>query len=366
MAPIVRELGNHPGTKRILIHTGQHYSASMDRQIMADVELPSPDYKITRPRNCVTHAQQTAYMLIAIERALLTERPDILLVCGDANTNLAGALAARKIHVQVGHVEAGLRSNDWRMPEEHNRVIIDHISDYNFAPTAEAKSNLESDGVKGRCFVVGNTIVDATIWATQGDRAKPKSRTANSVRRKLNEPGYALVTLHREENVDSAPILRGLLQALAQASDNSDLSFVFPVHPRTRKRIGEMGLDPMVARIKRLVITKPLGYLDFLSLLKTARVVLTDSGGIQEEACILQTPCITLRDSTERWETVRVGANRVVGTDQKRVCSEFAAVAASLDGKRVWPNPYGDGCASRRIVETCIHGQPTDEFGVAG
>lgn len=196
MSPLIHEL-NKRGTEYIVIHSGQHYSAEMDRNIMNDVGLDQPHYHIERPDDCISHAQQTAYMLTAIEDILLKEKPNILLVCGDANTNMAGALAARKIHVKVGHVEAGLRSNDWRMPEEHNRVIIDHISEYLFAPTQQTKKNLIKDNVKGKIYVTGNTIVDALEQHIE--IANVKSSILENL--DLVQNKYLLITIHREENV---------------------------------------------------------------------------------------------------------------------------------------------------------------------
>jgi len=228
MSPLVHELARR-GAEHIVIHTGQHYSLQMDRQIMKDVGLDEPDYHITRPAECISHAQQTAYMLTGVEKILLKEKPGILLVCGDANTNMAGALAARKIHVEVGHVEAGLRSFDWRMPEEHNRVIIDHISEYLFAPTHRAKKYLQRDGVRGTVFVVGNTIVDATLEYSKIARQRGLSKVTDATEGKP----FILLTLHREENVDSKEILNNLVQALLNISEDYGYLIVFPVHPRT-------------------------------------------------------------------------------------------------------------------------------------
>lgn len=354
MAPLVHELEERDA-ECVLIHSGQHYSANMDRQIMEDVELGDPDYHIERPEDSVTHAQQTAYMLTHIEEALMESETDVLLVCGDANTNLAGALAARKIHVTVGHVEAGLRSFDWRMPEEHNRVMIDHISEYLFAPTEITRDHLMDDGVQGDVFVVGNTIVDSTL--------KYAERVPDDVTSQIDEltggDPYVLLTSHREENVDDPDVLERVLSVVGRIGRERDLTVVFPAHPRTQKRIEEFGLQDTVDAFEQMRVVEPFQYRQFLGFLKNAEFVITDSGGIQEESCILQVPCITIRESTERPETVDVGANQVAGTVPADI---RAAVNKLTDRATAWPNPYGDGKTSQRIIDTCLHGEPRDEF----
>lgn len=357
MAPIIHEL-RAQNLPHYVVHTGQHYSHEMDRKIMDDVGLDKPDYSITRPTDCTSHAAQTAYMLVQIEKILQENIPDVLLVCGDANTNLAGALAARKIHIKVGHVEAGLRSYDWRMPEEHNRIIIDHISEYLFAPTLEAQKNLCNDGVQGEIFVVGNTIVDATLKYSQ-----KASLTRNPVVKEIiSGKSYILLTLHREENVDSPAILKSILTAIEKISQSGKYKVIFPVHPRTRKRFAEFNMNEWLDSLEYLQIIAPLGYLDFLAVLNNAKLVMSDSGGIQEEACILKIPCLTLRDNTERPETVEVGANRIAGTSTDSIIEAFRE--AEITGFKIpeQDNPFGDGQTSRRIVEICIYGQPKDQL----
>lgn len=356
MSSIVHEL-ERQGVSNIVIHTGQHYSLNMDRDIMRDVGLKPSNFQIKRPDDCVSHAQQTAYMLVKIEEILLQQQPDVLLVCGDANTNLAGALAARKVHIKVGHVEAGLRSFDWRMPEEHNRVIIDHISEYLFAPTNHSKTFLIRDGVQGDIFVVGNTIVDATIehaYVAKGLRA-------NFVQDITKGDAFFLLTLHREENVDDKMVLSSIISAVKTIADGIQQKIIFPVHPRTKKRLKEFELDESISRIEGLELIAPCGYIDFLSLLRKASGILTDSGGIQEESCILQIPCLTLRKTTERPETVSVGANRIAGTDYQGIIDAFNEMTSSRAAVS-WLNPYGDGKTSLRIVETCLHGRPNTEL----
>ena len=273
-------------------------------------------------------------------------------------TNMAGALAARKIHVQVGHVEAGLRSCDWRMPEEHNRVIIDHISEYLFAPTQLAKRNLLKDGVTGKVFVVGNTIVDATL---KYSRIAKKKKQAELSRLTKGMP-YALLTLHREENVDNKEVLSNIIGAVKQISSKDRLKIIFPIHPRTKERLRAFGMQKQVEEIANLRLIEPLGYLVFLAILSEATLVMTDSGGIQEESCILGIPCLTLRESTERQETIELGSNRLAGTQEQRIVEVFESVVQSMKDRKTWKNPYGDGKASRRIVDICINGRPEDEF----
>ncbi len=356
MSPLVHET-NQRGLEPVVIHSGQHYSSNMDDKIMEDVGLHDLDYHIQRPEDCVTHADQTAYMLQNIEEVLLDSEPDVLLVCGDANTNLAGALAARKLHVEVGHVEAGLRSFDWRMPEEHNRVMIDHISEYLFAPTEVSRGYLEDDGVPGDIFVVGNTIVDSTLKyaSAPSDSAKEQFDVL------IDKGDYALLTLHREENVDNREVLSRVLDTVGRVSREYNLTVVFPAHPRTQKRIDEFELRSHVKYYSNLKVVEPFRYRSFLTFLKNAQFVMTDSGGIQEESCILQVPCITIRESTERPETVEVGANQLAGTHQADIIDCVEHVRENVTSQD-WKNPYGDGKTSSRIIETCINGEPKNEF----
>ena len=270
--------------------------------------------------------------------------PEVVLVCGDANTNLAAALAARKLHIIVGHVESGLRSNDWRMPEEHNRVIMDHICELLFAPTPQAAENLRKDNVRGKIVVTGNTIVDA-VWQNI-KIAKKKSNILS--RLKLKQKDYFLMTSHREENVDNPEILSDIIDSAEAVACTFGKEIIFPIHPRTKKRIEEFGLTDKLYYTKGIRVIEPIGYLDFLVLLEQSSLVLTDSGGIQEEACILKIPCVTLRENTERPETVAVGANRIAGTKPDSVVT---AVSEMIDTPRNWNNPFGDGKAAKRIID---------------
>lgn len=345
LAPIVHEL-TRAGVPHFVIHTGQHYSPNMDTQFFQDLDLPDPDHKLTGVFERKTHGAQTAAMLEGVESVLLEERPSLVLVGGDANTNLAGALAARKLRIQVGHVEAGERSFDWRMPEEHNRRIIDHISEHLFATGEKARMHLEREGVQGKIHVVGNPIVDASIQHL--DLAKRKSTVLTQLG--LSPNGYAILTTHREENVDFVDNLKGALQGVSDASAELKLPVLFLAHPRTLKRLREFNLRDWACSLPGIRIHEAVGYLDFLTLVANCRMVFTDSGGVQQEACIHHVPAVTLRENTEWVETLEQGANRLAGTEPSRI------VAASLEAmgvKREWPVPFGDGTTSRQIAKIC-------------
>jgi UDP-N-acetylglucosamine 2-epimerase (non-hydrolysing) len=335
MSPIVRALEKR-GIGFFILHTGQHYSYSMDRVFFDQLGLPQPNYNLETGSG--THGEQTGRMLIGIERVLMEEKPDIVLVEGDTNTVLAGALAAAKLLVKIGHVEAGLRSQDRSMPEEVNRVLTDHVSDYLFAPTEKAKNNLLREGIAGeKIFVTGNTIVDAVY---QNVMLAENSGILETIG--VNDGDYFLVTIHRQENVDNRQRFENILEGLRLVHEYFDLPVVYPAHPRARKRMSEYGL-----RADSLKIIEPLDYLSFLRLESRARLILTDSGGVQEEACILRVPCVTVRHNTERPETVDVGANIIAGTKPENILEKTRLMAGK---RRDWENPFGDGRAAERIV----------------
>lgn len=347
MGPLIKEL-NKKNEKYFVIHAGQHYSYEMDKIFFKQLKLPEPNYTLNSVKFCKLHGEQTAEMLVGIEKLLIQEKPKIILVCGDANFNLAGALAARKLHINIGHVESGLRSNDWRMPEEHNRVIIDHISDYLFTPTEENKLNLIKDNVKGKIFVVGNTIVDAVHQNIE--IAKNKSNILERCNLKSKE--YFILTVHREENVDDKNTLRNILDGIKMVlKEYPDNIIAFPAHPRTIERLKLFNFFTELA-INNLIIMNPIGYLDFLKLLYDTRLVMTDSGGIQEEACILKRPCVTLRENTERPETIKVGSNMLVGTNPKNILD---GVGIMLNRKPNWTNPFGDGKTAKKIINVILN-----------
>lgn len=342
LAPVVRRLAE-AGVPHFVIHSGQHYSENMDRVFFKDLGLPSPEYRIGSRRPGVLQGEQTAEMLAGIEKILLRERPRIVLVGGDANTNLAGALAARKLGLIVGHVEAGLRSYDWRMPEEHNRVMIDHISDVLFTSSERAKSTAQAESVRGAIFVTGSTIREALEYSLSS--AGTPQLTSDGVKSE-----YALVTLHRQENVDDPVVLAELCAAVRSLPDKLGIPLRWPLHPRTRGRLAEFGLFEAITGADGLTVTDPAGHLEFARLLSEASLVVTDSGGIQQEACILHVPCVTARLSTEWVETVEVGANWVAGNRANQITE---ACVAMTGRRRDWPDPFRmpGATASHRIVE---------------
>lgn len=338
MSPVIRECQRR-GIDYFILHSGQHYSYEMDGIFFAELGLPDAKYNLDVGSG--SHAEETAKILTGAEKIMAEEKPDIVLVEGDTNTVLAAALAAVKLGIKVGHVEAGLRSGDRSMPEEINRCLTDHISDYLFAPTEEAKQNLLAEGIDAKkIFFTGNTIVDAVYQGL--DIAKNQSDSLSKLN--LKKGGYFVVTAHRQENVDVKPKLKGILDGLKLIYDRFNLPVVFSIHPRTRKKLDESGLDiPDGVRL----ITPP-GFIGFLQLEEGAKLILTDSGGVQEEACILRVPCVTLRENTERPETLQAGANILAGTSPEKIleCAE-----TMLGRDRDWQNPFGGGDAAKRIIE---------------
>ena len=279
-------------------------------------------------------------MLIGIEKILLKEKPDVALIEGDTNTVLAGALAASKLHIKIGHIEAGVRSYDRTMPEEINRIVTDHVSDYLFAPTEKARKILLNEGIsEDKIFVTGNTIVDAIYQNLE--IAQKKVNILNKLN--LNSREYFLVTAHRQENVDVKERLKGILDGLELVYREFNFPIIYPIHPRTMKMIKEFGLKiPLGVKL-----VDPLGFLEFLQLEKHASLILTDSGGIQMEACILHTPCVTLRDNTEWLETIEVGSNMLAGCDPNNI---LKTITTMVNKDKNWKNPFGDGTAGRKII----------------
>ncbi|HNX47327.1 MAG TPA: UDP-N-acetylglucosamine 2-epimerase (non-hydrolyzing) [Methanomassiliicoccales archaeon] len=340
MSPIVRELQRR-GLDFDLVHTGQHYSFEMDRVFFRDLELPEP--RINLEVGSGTHGAQTGKMLAGLERFFQETRPDVVLVQGDTNTVLAGALAAVKLGITVGHVEAGLRSFDRTMPEEINRVMADHVSDLLFAPTEMSARNLRAEGLpEKRIHITGNTIVDAVRENLEIAGGKGDVLGTLGLRKGV----YILTTLHRQENVDSRERLANVLIGLEKAGRETGLDVIWPMHPRARKNLETFGLR-LPENVRPIT---PLGFLEFLQLEGGAALALTDSGGVQEESCILGVPCVTLRDNTERPETVDVGANVVVGTDPSRI---IAGVRSMLSRKGGWTCPLGENGAGGRIITIC-------------
>jgi len=341
MSPVIRAL-ERAGAPFFVLHTGQHYSYDLDRVFFEELELPCARYNLEVGSG--SHGEQTGRMLIAVEEVFAKEHPALVLVEGDTNSVLAGALAATKLHINVGHVEAGLRSYDRQMPEEINRVLTDHCSDYLFAPTENARRILLGEGVPDeKIYVTGNTIVDAVFQNLEIAR----SDAASDVTALGLEPKeYFLVTLHRQENVDSRSRFAAILEGLDRIATQFGLPVVYPIHPRSRKMMMQFDL-----RATNLRIIEPLSFLGFLQLESNARLILTDSGGVQEESCILGVPCITLRDNTERPETLEVGANILAGAQPDRIVT---GTGLMLQRRNDWTNPFGDGTAGEKIVKTVI------------
>ncbi len=347
MAPVM-EAFKARGVDFVFVHSGQHYDLEMSRVFIEELGLPEPDLNLEVGSG--THAYQTAHMLLGYEEAIRKFEPDLTLAEGDTNTVVAMGLASIKLRVPFGHVEAGLRCYDRTMPEEINRVIADHCAELCFAPTERAARNLCYEGIPPKkIHVTGNTVVDACLKYALV--AEEKSRMLDEL--ELERGSYVLLTLHRAENVDRREVLGEIMAAILELSKL--VPIVYPVHPRTRKRLQEFGMWKEVE--EGLKATKPLGYFDFLALLKNCLFVMTDSGGVQEEAVTLKIPCLTLRNNTERPETVEVGANVVVGTSKERilkVAKELLEREELLESMRAKVNPLGDGKAGERIADICL------------
>lgn len=347
LAPLIRRMQTHPGITPLLVHTGQHYDANMAGQFFRDFQLPPPDASLEVGSG--SHAVQTAEVMKRLEPVLENLRPDLVLVVGDVNSTLAAALTATKLRIPVAHVEAGLRSGDRTMPEEINRLLTDAIADYLFVTEESGRENLLREGVDPRkIHFVGNTMIDAL--------EEFRSLWEGSVihdRLKLRQGQYGVVTLHRPSNVDDTGTLGGLVNALQEVA--RALPIVFPVHPRTLKRLESLNGSVALRRSSALACVEPLGYPDFMALVAGARLVLTDSGGLQEETTALGVPCLTLRENTERPVTVTHGTNRVIGTSPRRIVEEAFRVLESPREVRARP-PLWDGRASERIV-TILAGQ---------
>ena len=332
VAPVMNALNTRNHVVQTLVHTGQHYDANMSDVFFAQLGIPAPDVNLAVGSG--THAWQTAEIMTRFEPVLLDRQPDIVLVYGDVNSTVAAALVCAKLGVRIGHVEAGLRSFDRSMPEEINRLVTDQLADMLFTPSEDGDTNLQREGIPaGKIFRVGNVMIDSLV------KLLPAARCQN--RQGLPER-YALVTLHRPGNVDDGIILKRILQSLLDVS--RDLCVVFPAHPRTRQRIVDFGLHS-----DQLLIFDPQPYLEFLGMQSRATVVITDSGGIQEETTYLGIPCLTLRENTERPVTVSVGTNVLVGSDPDKLKSEFYRVLAGNAKKGNIP-PLWDGQAGERIA----------------
>ena len=338
MAPVIH------GLRKIkvafaFVHTGQHYDYTMSRKLIEDLQLPLPDYSF---KLCISSPiDQMAQIMVNLAKVMSKEQTNLALVEGDTNTIVAAALAALKMGVRNGHVESGLRSRDWRMPEEHNRIMVDHISDLLFAPTQQAKSNIVAEHVHGRIFVTGNTVIDAVI------QYMPLAEKTSSVLEMISHKHFILATAHRAENVDDPIVLKELVEALIHAP----FPVVFPVHPRTVKRLHQFGLYSKITRSANVQVLPPVGYLDLLLLMRKCEAILTDSGGLQEEATAppIRKPVVVFRKRTERPEAVKAGFARVAGVTR---IGALRALKTMVSGNRRLPpkSPYGNGKAGDKIV----------------
>jgi UDP-N-acetylglucosamine 2-epimerase (non-hydrolysing) len=317
---------------------GQHYDYNMVQQFIEELDLPAPDYQLKIEAS--TPAVQTAEILVKMTKLLGEMEPSMVSVEGDTNSVLASAVAANKQGIPLAHVEAGLRSYDLRMPEEHNRRIVDHISNYLFAPTERAKSNLTKEQVYGHISLTGNTVIDAV------NQHMPMAEKKSTIMQQVPFANFALATAHRAENVDDLAVLHSIIEVL----EKSPIPIVYPMHPRTRKRLQEKNLLNKLQTIKNLLILQPLGYLDFLVLMKNCQFILTDSGGIQEEATApaIHKRVLVMRLSTERQEAVEAGFATVVGTDSKNILN---AMKSPADEKLPEASPFGNGFAAQEIVK---------------
>lgn len=341
LAPIIRRC-DRSGIPYSILHTGQHYSEDLNDVFFSQLELPQPDYNLAVGSG--SHGDQTGEMISGIERVVLDESPEIVLVQGDTNSVLAGAIATSKTATRVGHVEAGLRSFNRNMPEEINRVTADHIGDLLFAPTEQSREYLRNEGINDdRIFVTGNTVVDAVRRHRQ--LAETESDVLDDL--SINNSTYGLLTAHRAENVDDPERFKRIFEGVRRVAESFDLEFIYPIHPRARERVAEFGLTVP----ERVRLTDPQDYLDFLKLEGGAELVVTDSGGVQEETCILGVPCITVRDETERPETLQVGSNCLAGNDPEEIV-ECARQMLTSDPD--WVNPFGQGDSADRILEVIV------------
>jgi len=336
-APVLRALQRR-GVKQGLVHTGQHYDANMSDVFFSQLAIPTPDWNLEVGSG--SHARQTAEIMTRLEPVVLEGKPDIVLVYGDVNSTVAAALVCSKLLIRVGHVEAGLRSFDPTMPEEINRIVTDRLAELLFTPSEDGDSNLLKEGVaREKIHRVGNVMIDSLVQllpaATQcASNGLPER--------------YALVTLHRPSNVDDSDTLKSILDSLLEVGER--LPVVFPVHPRTRQRIAEFGIN-----VGNLHLVEPVPYIEFLALQRRAAVVITDSGGIQEETTYLGVPCLTLRNNTERPITVTLGTNILVGQDRKKLNSEVMKICEGKAKTGTIP-PLWDGHAGDRIAEILYHG----------
>ena len=345
IAPIIANCQKSNEIESLLIHTGQHYDEKMSDLFFSQLGIPEPD--INLEVGSASHAVQTAEIMKAFEPIVLEHKPDAILVVGDVNSTIACGIVAVKLGIKLIHVEAGLRSGDRTMPEEINRILTDSISDMLFCTEQSGVDNLVNEGIpQNKVFHVGNVMIDTLL------QNKKKSEDSNILRQLgLNSNGFAVLTLHRPSNVDDSIVFGRILDALEIIQN--DMPIIFPIHPRTRQNLTSLGLDERIKNIPNLQLVEPLGYLDFLKLMASACVVLTDSGGIQEETTILKVPCLTLRENTERPVTTEIGSNQIVGNAPEMIVKAYNRAIGPLWREPQTP-PLWDGDAAKRIIDIII------------
>ena len=325
--------------EEILIHTGQHYDNNLSDIFFEELDIPGPKYNLGIGSG--SHGLQTGQMMAEIETVLMEENPDWVLVYGDTNSTLAGALAAAKLHNKVAHIEAGLRSYNRLMPEEINRVVTDHLSDLLFCPSETAVNNLAKEGITQGVFIVGDVMVDSLLFASE--KASHQSRIIKDLG--ISAGNYYLATIHRADNTNNPDRLLNILEAFLSLN----LPIIFPIHPRTKKAVLDYGLKEKISN-SNIHLVNPLGYLDMVNLEQSAKMILTDSGGIQKEAYCLKVPCITLRDETEWVETVDTGWNVLVGADKLKIIH----AVRDFEKPHIHPQLYGDGNAGQKIIDQLL------------
>jgi len=347
VAPLDKELKKYSKFSSILVHTGQHYGSEMSESFFNELKLPRPDIYLGVGSG--THAEQTGKIMIKFEKVCKAEQPDLIVVVGDVNSTIACTLVAVKLGIKVAHVEAGLRSFDRTMPEEINRILTDSISDYLFTTCEDANENLLKEGIdKEKIYFVGNIMIDTLL------KFKKRAEKKNTFEKfDLNKKNYALLTLHRPSNVDKKASLEKILRAIKMISYKIPL--IFPTHPRTKKFIKDHNLSSIINNSNSIILSKPLGYLEFLNLMINAKLVLTDSGGIQEETTVLKIPCLTLRKNTERPITVKIGTNILVGDDESKILINTEKILKNNYKNNYKIPKYWDGNTAKRIISIILN-----------
>lgn len=347
MAPLIEEMEKYNEITSVLVHTGQHYDENMSKIIFNNLGLPKPDVYLEIGSD--THAKQTAKIMAKFEDVLIKEKPDFVIVVGDVNSTIACALTAVKMHIPVAHIEAGLRSYDREMPEEINRVLTDSISEYLFITEKSARENLLNEGIsENKIYFVGNVMIDTLL-------KNKKKANDSDILEKLNikPKEYALLTLHRPSNVDNEEVFSGIMEALEEIQKH--IKIIYPAHPRTRQKIKKFGFIDQYKFLSEdnFIMIEPAGYLEFIKLMSEARIVLTDSGGIQEETTVLGVPCITIRENTERPVTVTDGTNIIVGTKKEKIIQETKKILNEYNNLTKIPEKW-DGFTADRIIKILV------------